>query len=249
MMRKLAAFLFALLLATPCAAALSVVTIGMHHMTTGTTNVLTTTTNDCPVGSLIVVTAGYVTVADTLSSVIDSAGNTWATPFDNIAGTGIGIGWAYAVNTANDLPIGGTITATFGGSVATQLNAVCISGAATAAPLDVASQSANGASATSATTVNSGTLSQANEILIGGFVSATASNTVTCGGSYTRINTASGTPSGTMCTQIVSSTSSVSFAPTWVTSANYVTDLVSFKAAPTGGGNVPPALLTVGAGP
>lgn len=237
-------------LAQPCEAALSVVTLGSAHGTAATTRALTTATNDCPIGSLIVAETANVTIIDTLSSVVDSAGNTWQTPIDNLSGTGIGIGWAYAVNSTVDLPIGGTITATFSGSTTSALSAVCIGGAATSSPLDVHNQSANGLAASSATTVNSGTLSQANEILLGGLNTATTSGTVTCGGSFTKTNAgASATPNPTICTLIVAATTSVAFSPTWTTSPNYITDLISFEA-PGGVAATPGSPLTaIGVGP
>ena len=123
-MRKLLIVLCLLLFAPIGAnAAITVATLGTRTQTASTTSVLTTAGNACAAGSTIIVFTSYVTVADTLSSATDSAGNTYKTPIDNIAGTSVGIGWVYAVNTGTNLPIGGTITLTYSGSTVSAMAA------------------------------------------------------------------------------------------------------------------------------
>lgn len=214
----------------PVQAAMVPTSLGSQKVAASTTNVLTTGA-DCPVGSLIVLIGSYTTIADTLSSVADSAGNTWQTPFDNIVGTGIGIGFAYAKNTTIDLPNAGTITATFAGSTVNAVAVVCVSNADPVAPLDTSNHSATGLAASAATTVNTGTLANATEIVIGGFTTATAMGASNlCNGSFSKTVSLSGTsPALDLCTLVVSSTGSVAFSPTWTTANNYASDVVSFQ--------------------
>jgi hypothetical protein len=138
-MKSFAAWLFiALTIASsPCEAGLVYVTLGNSGTlaTASLTNTFTTTTNACPAGSLIILWANYESTSDAPSSVTDSAGNTYQTPIDNIAGSGIGIGIVYAKNTSANLPVGGTITATFAGSVTSRVGASCVTGASQTAPL------------------------------------------------------------------------------------------------------------------
>jgi hypothetical protein len=212
--------------------AISIVKLGKTITTAATTGVITTITNDCPVGSTIVLFANHLTVADTLSSVADSGPNTWQAPVDETAGTGTAIAFAYAKNTTVDIPIGGTITATFAGATNSGVVAACISGASTTSPLDVHNNTATGLAATSATTVNTGTLSQATEVVIGftGF-SGNPSSTNACNGSYTRLDfNASATGGFIECSLVVASTASVAYSPTWTNSVNYVTNVISFQA-------------------
>lgn len=227
-------------------AALAAVTLGNHNQAAATTNVLTTVTNDCPVGSLIFILTAYTTVADTLVSVTDSAGNTWQTPIDNVTGTGIGIGVGYAKNSTVDLPIGGTITATFGGSVTTSVVGVCISGAATTTPLDIHNINTTGLAATSATTLNSGTLNNSVELVIGVFGTASTASSPTCNGSFGGGFQLNGIPSAKICALAVASTASVAFTPSWTNVNNYASDMLSFSASDIGGlSNQPLPLLGV----
>lgn len=195
---------------------------------------LTTTTNDCPVGSLIVVGAAY-SVTGSLTSVTDSAGNTYVSPIDNIAGTGGGIAWSYAINTGVDLPIGGTITANFATATTTRISVICVQGIATSAPLDRSNNTAQGLAATSATTVTTPALRQTHEIVVGGLASGSAVGTNNCGTGYTKqVNGSTGAAVMVVCTIIVSSQSAVSFLPTWTSSVNYVTDVITFSDTPIG---------------
>ena len=118
--------------------------------------------------------ASHITVADTLSSVADSAGNTWQTPIDVNVGTGVGQGIAYAANTTANVPVGSTVTATFSGSTVAQISVRCVSRRADAnTPIDKHNNFTTGTASTSAT-VSTGTLSQATELIIG-FVSLAGS--------------------------------------------------------------------------
>lgn len=249
--RALPLALFACLALTPAQAAITAAQIGNGAGPGTVSTLVLTTTVDCAVGSTVVLLATDTTQA--LVSVTDNAtggANTWSAPLDNLTGTGINLGWSYAVNTAHDLPIGSSITATFGGASANSLTASCIQGIVTSSPVDVSGQTAQGLAATSATTVNSGTLSQASEIVLGGLAGALAVGTVTCGTGWTsQSGGVSNIPSARICYQIVSSTTSVAFSPTWGGSSNYITDVISLKGS--GGAAAAPfaSLTTMGVGP
>lgn len=203
--------------------------LGKNNAVGATTNVLTTSGFAAPPGSLIVVTVSFATVADTLTSVSDSAGNTYVV-LENETGTGIGVGWAYCVNSTTNLPIGGTITGTFGGSVTTELTANYVTGIVLVGPVDVSAKTSNGLAATAAASVATGTLSQANEILFAVIGAPTTFGAVTFGGSWlAAIGAGAATPALAVGYQIVASTASVAWAPTWVNAVNYVSDLISFK--------------------
>jgi hypothetical protein len=231
MLKLFAAVAFLFALAQPCVAGMAAVNLGVHKASAALTNVLTTNANDCPIGSLIVLQASYLTIADTLSSVADSAGNTWQTPIDNTTTTGLGLGWAYAKNTTVDLPGGATITATFAGSTISDVGALCVSNADKTAPLDTHNHTAVGSASTTATTVSTGTLSNTQEIVIGGLTKNVIEG-ITCNGGMTKITVNNQNPAINMCTLIVQSQASVSFTPNWPTPDTYVTSLLSFKSVP-----------------
>jgi hypothetical protein len=224
-----------LLSAVPARAAITAVSLGTHFQSTSGTNVLTTAGNACPTGSTIILFWSSVTTSSTLSSVADSAGNTWQTPIDNNTGNTVHLAFAYAVNTGSSLAIGGTITATNSLSAGTNVGAICGGGLATSSPLDKSGLFQTGASATSATTNSTGTLTLANELIVGGLAINNNSGTITCGGSFAKTVTSTTGPSFAICTLIVSSTASVGWNPSWVNANSYNDDLVTFEkpGAPT----------------
>lgn len=217
--------------------------LGHKETVAASTGVITTAANDCPVGSTIVLAAAYTTIADTLSGVVDSAGNVWQTPIDNTTATTVGIGFVYALNTTVDLPIGGTITATFGGATNSQVRAMCISGLLPTAALDTHNHTATG-TGTTATSVATGTLAQANELVFGELGTATSAAGYTPGGGYSNYATTNtNTPSVTLSFKTVAATTTVTFAPSWTTSSNYVSNILSFKGV-AGSSNL--TLMNVG---
>lgn len=234
-MKRLASWLLVALLAlAPLSARAGIanaVTLGFHNQAAATTNVLTTATNDCPVGSLAYILTGYTTIADTLSSVTDNSTggpNSWVV-IENKTTTGIGLGVAYAVVT-HDIAVGNTITGTFAGSVTSEIYGTCVpSGVVTVSPLDISNKSQNGLAAAAAASVSTGTLAQPVEILMGTLATAADSGITTAGGSWTNLGRSTSTPGLMTSFQIVSVTTTVAWAPTWVTNNNYVTDISTFK--------------------
>lgn len=202
--------------------------LGSHNSAAATTNALTTATNDCPVGSLIVVFAAYSTVADTVSGVTDSAGNTYVV-LDNFVGTGIGVAICYCVNSAFDLPVGGTITVTFGGATASSISAVTVPNAATASPVDKHAITDSGLAATTTNAMSTGVLAQADSIIFNLVGTAAGPGVTTASAGFTKIAGLSGTPTVFPEYKIVASTVSTSCTPTWGTANNYAADMVVFK--------------------
>lgn len=207
------------------------VDLGNHNQAASTTNILTTGA-DSPVGSLIIVFVSYVTVADTLSSVADSAGNTYVV-LENFVGTGVGIGIAYCSNSTIDLPNGGTITATFGGSTASEISACNVSGAN--GGVDLQNQTDSGLAAKNINDVVSGTPAVANEIFFGVLGTATTPGSVTYNGANAFVvvgASSASTPTIAKGRLIISSIAAVTARFSWGNSVNYAFDLVSFKITP-----------------
>lgn len=248
MMRFLFFLLALITLAQPCEAALAITGLGKAQGNPNAGKQMSVFTGaDCPVGSLIVIFNVTAATASDVFSFSDEVSNTYAAPFDSQANSAgvVSTIWGYAAHTTHDLPSGDTVTVTYTGTGNVETIIVsCITGAASSSPLDVSGPTANGGAttATSGTTVNSGTLAQANEIVLGGAGYGTASGTVTCNGAsgsnWTKPETqASGTPSGTMCSNIVASTSSIGFGPSWATASTWLFSVVSFKQAASVGGS------------
>lgn len=237
-MRRLFALVLLALLgfAQPALAISNPVALGTKSNDGSTTDVITTSTNDCPVGSLAIVLAGYSTIADTLSSVSDNSSggpNTW-TVIDNTTRTGLGLGIAYS-NVAHDIAIADTITLTFAGSTASGASAICVvSGIVSSSPLDTHNHTSTGTTSP-ASSVSTGILAQASELVLGNVTTSNSTtNDFTVGGSFTEIGTFDGAIGADVSFgyQIVSSTASVDWAPSWsVTTTAYVSDVVSFKGA------------------
>lgn len=130
-MRLLVAFLAALLLASsPAQAAIgfSPADIGSNSALAGSATLLITTTAACPVGGLVIVALGETGANTGFVSVTDSVSNTYAnanTQAGTLSRTGI-----YSTGNANapnvGLPVGSTITLTYGSSAVLQAaKAIC----------------------------------------------------------------------------------------------------------------------------
>lgn len=207
---------------------------------------ITTSTNDCPVGATAVVTYSSSLAGVGLSSVSDNAAvpNTW-TVLD-AGGASIGqAAVAYAPITS-DLAIGKIITVTGSSTTAIKAgNAFCVSGL-TSTPADTHNHTSTG-SALSATTVSTGTLAQATELIVAVLgTGGGATSAYTPGGSFASVG---GGCQTSVCIwqswQIVSSTASVSATPSWTFSTSYTSNIVSFLGvAPVGGASA--GMLGVG---
>lgn len=188
--------------------------------------------------TIIVVISG--STGNTVSSVTDSAGNTYVADKTQ-TGTNQNA-FVYRATVTTQLPSGGTITISKGAALATGASAIAVSGCATVSPLD-ATGSANGNSTTpsaSASTTN------ANDIVIG----MTAYQTFTLtqpGGAWNALtgNTSQSSGKVDWAYQIVSVTGTYTYNPTLDLAAGWADIVVSYKAA-AGGGS--PELMLLGVG-
>lgn len=241
-MKRLLSALFGLLLwlasAGPSVAAIGNPTLLGSCQSGGATTCQITTSAACSAGNFIALAVSYVTLADTLSSATDSGSNTYIV-VENDVGTGSGLGFAYKANNAA-VANGGTITATFAGSTVNQTTAVCVTGVATSSPLDTSGHTSQGTAATVATSVATGTLAQAVEIVFGDLVNVSAVTSVSSAG-FT--DTTGGSTRLHLFYQVVNATTTVTWVPGWTTSSNYISAVFSFKGALAGAGA---ALLGVG---
>lgn len=189
-----------------------------------------TTGVDCPAGSLIVIGVARSSATETISSIVDTAGNTYTNAQD-ISGTAVRLGVRYCPGCLH-LSAGSTITVTLSDALAIgAISAFYIPGMVqNTTALDAAPSGTTGIAATSASAVATGTLAQSAEVIVGTLATAGATSAFAPGTGFTSIGGLSQTGvSINLAYQVVASTSTVSFAPSWTTAANYANDVVSFK--------------------
>ena len=245
-MKRLIAFIFAGCLAfVPFHARAAIAQIGGGTLGSGssvTTSLTIVTTADIPPGSLVDI--GFISRSGSaaISSVNDTVSNTY-----NIttAGTYIsgryGHAWSF---TANDIPLGTTITLTMTASSAASAGLNAFSGVSSS-PLDVNYNlsSQTGASISLGPTA---TLAQANEVAIAVMgVAAVATFTETSG--FTSANTFSASGIGHIAFNIVAVTTAITYTATQSVSQGYGGAILTFKAA-AGGASGAPSLTTLGVG-
>lgn len=245
MRRFIAALLLWLALIAPAAAAIGTPTeLGFNVVASGTNNVVITTGATSSAGSMIVVVASAGTNSgNDLSSVTDSNSSTYTVLANTSTGRNIGIAVCYS---CPSLASGGTITATYSGTTAVHgAHAFYVANMATSSALDVTGTTQTG-SATSATSTATGTLATSDELIVGAANFAPSDpGTVTPGGSFSCLGAAPGTqPFLRVCVQVVASTTSVAWAPSWVNNVSYRTQVYALKGVSTGGASA--ALLGVG---
>ena len=205
------------------------VALGTATSTASTTTLVITTTTASAAGACIVVAVGWVNVATTLSSVTDSAGNSY-TVGTLASGTNTRGYFAFSPN-AKALASSGTITFTFALAVAIKgACAVSVAGLSSA-PADTEGAGATGTS--TLPTITGATLAQPDEIVFG-FTVVNAGNADAFIEASGFTSNASALPSGCAVRsgyKIVSATAAVTYAPTLGTSRTWVTQIKSFKAA------------------
>jgi hypothetical protein len=213
-----------------------------------------TTSVDAPAGSLIVVAVGcWDNQNSTIISVTDSALNTYDIAVQATApSVSAPCGIAYCLNSTNDLPSGGTITITQSGLVQAILGAWIVSGAN--GGLDAAPAGVTPGAGASSVSISTGTLAQANEIVFG-FVTTSQSISVLSNPSgFTELWNNTATPPGpidnTMAFSynIVSSTSTVTYNPSWTSAVNVASVMASFKATAGAARPLAGSLITLGVG-
>lgn len=212
-----------------------------------------TTTADAPKGSVIIVATSMGNQAGpAVTNVTDSAGNTYA-QVDSISNPNANPNpswtdvWA-CLNSATNLPLGGSITITYG-STGNRAAIVCIPSLGSIAAIDIKTQTAVGTGTSPPTVVTSGPLNHANEILIGIAEGQAGSPVYSPSAGFTSIVTSvSAVQSVYLAYQNVTDATSKSWQPTWTgATALWTTDLISIQTgadpvaantnAPGGGGN------------
>lgn len=193
------------------------------------------TTANSPAGNLIVVYCGSQTLNSQISSVTDSAGNTYSQAVQSAAGASVPCAAIFYSPGAKNLPNGGTITVN---GATYRAVAISIPMSPQAAPVDKTGSLTNvGTNAPAA--IPTGTLTQAAEIVLA--MTQTVGSFVTFNGSagFTE-NTDPAVTSGIGTEyQIVNATNSISYQPTWTTSLATAEAVASFMDAPIWGWEVP----------
>lgn len=189
----------------------------------GVASVTITTSANTASGSLIFV-AVYVDSGPGPLVVTDSASNTYTDISADSSGPILRT--AYAKNCIS-LPIGGTIKCAIGSKQAIRAVAISCAGADSTAPLDVVGTFSSG-TGTSATTVATGTLANAAELVLGAVVVSGNTSTVSASGFTALINSNAASSSAAVLYDLPAGTGSVSWSPTWTGSNAYVSNVFSF---------------------
>lgn len=184
-----------------------------------------TTTSIMPVGSLFFANIGATGTSDSFSSFVDSGGlNTYSFVQTSDA-SNPAISLVFSVLT-HSLPVGSTFTATTSDGTTWGIgNGYFVTGAT--GGLDKQTSVNNDAGATSLS-LSTGSLSEATEIIIGGF-----NNNASGTGTWTEANGFTTLHNDTFnitSYRIVSNSSSVTWNPSWQTSGIFNAVLASFKS-------------------
>ncbi len=182
-------------------------------------------------GNAIIVTANGGSTAGSITSVTDSASNTYVKVFSVAFSSAVSLDIWYAVNITGSSSL--VVTANRGGAAAGTIVAAEYSGLATVSPSDVfvtATASSNAAAASGST----GLTAVANELVIGGVGSGLLSTTsATAGSGYTNLNQQS--VSGNFVAQeskVVSAIGTQSAAFTLNVADYWVCGCATFKGVP-----------------
>lgn len=214
------------------------ITIGTGSTTAAAGSYSITTNADCPAHSIIgVVSSASAGVSNPVTATTDSATggtNTYAV-LDTSVNTILNrMDVWLALNTAHDLPNGGTITITYG-TTGNRAALFCIPAIGSIGTVDVHNNTSNGAGASPATTVNTGTLVTSQEIILGFLTSANVGVTpaVTPSSGFTVLSSSiSSVQMAYVAYQIVNSTASVAWSPTWTgATAGWNSDVIGIIGA------------------
>jgi hypothetical protein len=202
--------------------------------TTGATIVFTTNV-DTPVGSLLIVAVSAGDLTTTAGTISDSAGNFSSLAATTSIGVGTGVSAIWAVVTTVDLPSGGTITYTRGGTPTNcKIGAVYFSNTAGIPKLDQTTTPTSGVSTpitiTAATAAQTGNLN----VGFGGGLSTNAS-TLTQTGTFTNIPTLTSGDAAAGQTmiggfQVNAGTSGLTFSASFTGVANWGGLLLTFTS-------------------
>jgi hypothetical protein len=211
---------------------------GLGFVTGGSPNTLSAAIS---AGSLIVVAFYNANPDVTMTSVTDSSGTNTYTIVQTPAVSGIyNVGFAYCVNCPAGLTTSSTITISGNCEAAV----FSISGANGGEDQSVTNNYAAQGSADTTLNMTTGTLGSASEIAFAIWQSLESSNPTSWTESTGFTNLLAGT--GTSVTgnglglayDIVSSTTAITYAPSWSPAGGYCTALITFKATAVGGGTI-----------
>lgn len=200
---------------------------------TGTATLQLTTTGTAVVGDTILIFAG--SRGNQVSSVADSAGNTYA--IDVQAVNGIATAAVIRARVTSQLTAGGTITITYDTSALYyMMGAVVVSGL-DATPLDQ-TQNTGAFGATSWTSGSTATTTVADELIFGGGAAGFVATTSTPGASQTELFDLQSTSNTYACNyRIVSSTGAYEISGTWGAGPSEQVAVVATYKAAAGGTN------------
>jgi hypothetical protein len=215
------------------------VTLGNRELASAGTSLTLTTTASAPTGALIVVAVGVpASTSLSISSVTDSAGNTY------VQGTGA---WNATTSLRTDiwfaqnataLPNGGTITANFSTTAASSpalITAASVTGIISSSAGDRINHTEYASTTTSPSSGATAALSRSNEVAFGFLFSYTSSSqaTITEGSGFTRLMTYSqgsgAFEASTFSYQIVGATTALNYQPTASVASLAGSDIATFK--------------------
>jgi hypothetical protein len=233
-------FLAAIAAALALAPTMTLAAIAETNLATGTGNshpVTATTSVASPGGALIFMAGATVSSNKTITTFSDSASNVYTLGNDLVQGN-IDSRAAY-VSGAATVANGGSVSMdeTGGGSFNGYVAAATVSGVASASALDVSGAGVSSASGT-APSISTGVLAQPIEIVFAWCaVQGGASDTYTQASGFTTLADVTTATADALhvAYAIVSSTASVTFAPTLGTARAYACNVMTFKGAAAGG--------------
>ena len=263
MMRALQVFLafLVLALAGPASAALCDISTGANcsgvsALVTGgsasgasTTVTSSTTAVDIPSGSLIIVGASVRSSGVSISSCYDSAngGGVLYSHGQTSTTNSYAVQTFYYV-TSIDVPVGSTITCTYGSTSASKsIEAVAFVGSSST-PFDSASTTATGTGTGTLTIGPTGTLGCAKAVVIGNLTYGNA-GTITEGTGFTSLGTITTNSLMHMGYQVVTATTAMTYTPsTTATSTAWAAQLQVFDASSCTGSTAKHTALLLGVG-
>lgn len=236
MRRFLAAALIWLALTSHAFAAIGTPADLGHNQSASATSLAITTANAVATGDLIIVSTFSATTSATVSSITDTAGNTFVQCATSPATTLVGEIW-YAKNATSEAS-SSTLTANWnGGASRHAVTATTVSGMDTTAPCDRSASNFSGMTIVNTSTGTSSdltfpTLSVPNELLIIGYGSSSDPGTITCNNSYTKIGGGgAGVAVTSTCYLAVSVVTSSTPGLTWVNSVSARRTGATFRGA------------------
>jgi hypothetical protein len=180
---------------------------------------------------MIDVVAAYQCSNSTISSVADSASNTYTAMHADLGNPSSASTRGFYAKNASHLAVGGTITVTFAGSACDEfINAAVVKGVSTSAPSDIQGTGAVGSSTTPSKAT--GTLNASPEIIVGwSFMNNSKAATFTEDAAFSSLGSNVGSRNGTLHTayKAVVPTTTVTYGPSYSNSDNWNANVDTFK--------------------